>query len=247
MAAQKEEKENQEREASRPDMPSRRGSNPWANVESVMRKERLDSKAKWQQEAEDRITAAEESRAAAEEVARCEIAARKQMQELAGKADDARVKAEERYAEARSRMKAAEAKYAQAKATCDEMSRRHGETLEIRDAFGEGGLESWPMFPGRKVCRVLGVDNFDGRVSQEFRVKDGENGERGVTFLMGRITGCPSTEVQAVLFDAKHMSDLDAARWWLSNKGRFEKAAARIEATQRRAASAQGGTRPRLA
>ena len=33
------------------------------------------------------------------------------------------------------------------------------------DAFGERGLESWPMFPGRRVHRVLESDEFDGRVS----------------------------------------------------------------------------------
>ena len=70
------------------------------------------------------------------------------------------------------------------------------------------------MFPGRKVHRVLDSDEFDGRVSQEFRVKDSESGERGVTLLMGRVAHSSASECQAVLFDTKYHSDIEAARWF---------------------------------
>merc|ERR1719454_900354 len=115
------------------------------------------------------------------------------------------------------RARAAESKYAEAKALQEQLQRSHAETLEIRDAFGEKGLETWPMFPGRKVHRVLGSDEFDGRVSQEFRVKDSESGERGVSLLMGRLASGKHSEAQAVLFDTKYLNDLDAARWYANN------------------------------
>merc|ERR1711939_1029243 len=101
-----------------------------------------------------------------------------------------------------------------AKVSADQMAKQHAEELEIRDAFGEGGLEVWPMFPGRKVVRTLSSEYFDGRVSAEFRAKDAESGERGVSMLMGRLAAGKGSETQAVLFDTKYMSDLDAARWW---------------------------------
>merc|ERR1719247_3402444 len=107
-------------------------------------------------------------------------------------------------------------------------SRQHSEALEIRDAFGEKGLEVWPMFPGRKLHRVLDSDEFDGRVSQEFRVKDAESGERGVTLLMGRLAHGGTTECQAVLFDTQYLSDLDAARWYEHHGGRFQMVRERI-------------------
>ena len=51
---------------------------------------------------------------------------------------------------------------------------------------------------------------------------------------------CVWLQVQAVLFDARHgMSDIEAARWWEGNKGRFERVA-----QQERVRSA-GGTRTR--
>merc|ERR1719454_1389389 len=104
------------------------------------------------------------------------------------------------------RARAAESKYAEAKALQEQLQRSHAETLEIRDAFGEKGLETWPMFPGRKVHRVLESEEFDGRVSQEFRVKDAESGERGVTLLMGRTAHGHQSECQAVLFDPKFLT-----------------------------------------
>lgn len=137
----------------------------------------------------------------------------------------------------------AEGKYEKAKKAQDELASRHAEELEIRDAFGETGLEVWPMFPGRKVFRTLDTDEFDGRVSQEFRVKDSESGERGVTLLMGRLAGGKASEAQAVLFEERHLTDLQAARWWQNNGYRFQQVRERIDREKQRAQSAQPGAR----
>jgi len=139
--------------------------------------------------------------------------------------------AEARMREAELRMQEANARAVDAETRCESARRekeaqasKHSEHLEIRDAFGEGGLEVWPMFAGKKVWRVADAANFDGRVSQEFRVKDAQSDLPGVSLLMGRLAGSKSsTEVQCVLFDAKRISDLEAARWWDANKHRFVK------------------------
>ena len=99
------------------------------------------------------------------------------------------------------------------------------------------------MFPGRKVFRVLESEHFDGRISAEFRVKDAESGERGVTLLMGRLAHSKAQEAQAVLFDTKWMNDLQAARWWRENAHRFEQVKERLKREKQRAQSAQPGTR----
>ena len=77
------------------------------------------------------------------------------------------------------------------------METRHAEEMEVRYAFSEKGLEVWPMFPGKKLFRTLEPEAFDGRVSQEFRTKDAESGERGVTLLMGRLASGVTSYFQA--------------------------------------------------
>merc|ERR1719440_915389 len=99
----------------------------------------------------------------------------------------------------------AEGQFAEARKAQEQLARQHAEALEIRDAFGEKGLEIWPMFPGRKVHRVLDTDEFDGRVSQEFRQKDAGSGDRGVTLLMGRLANGKTAEAQCVLFDTQYI------------------------------------------
>ena len=99
------------------------------------------------------------------------------------------------------------------------------------------------MFPGRRVHRVLESDEFDGRVSQEFRTKDSESGERGVTLLMGRLASGKVAECQAVLFDTKYLSDLQAARWFAEHKPRFERVKERIESEKQRRATSAGSRR----
>ena len=91
------------------------------------------------------------------------------------------------------------------------------------------------MFPGKKIHRVLDADEFDGRVSQEFRVKDAESGERGITLLMARLASGKTAEAQAVLFDPKFFSDLEAARWFARNAARFEQTRERLQREKQRA------------
>ena len=43
--------------------------------------------------------------------------------------------------------------------------------LEIEQALEGRTLEVWPMIPNRKVLRVADSEEFDGRVSAEYRVK----------------------------------------------------------------------------
>lgn len=125
--------------------------------------------------------------------------------------------------QADERAKAAERRYEEARGEQQRQEAAHREELEIREAFGEGGLEAWPMFPRKKVWRVTNPDQFDGRVSQEFRVKDEESGERGVSLLMGRLAGKNVSEVQCILFDMSLMSELEMARWWEANTHRFKR------------------------
>mgnify|MGYP001177209733 FL=1 len=103
------------------------------------------------------------------------------------------------------------------------LAQLHSEELEIRDAFGDQKLEKWPMMPTKKVLRVTASEVFDGRVSQEFRVKDTDESSKGVSLLMGRSATTQTSEVQCILFD-HNLSDLEAARWWDANRHRFEKA-----------------------
>ena len=91
----------------------------------------------------------------------------------------------------------------------------------MRDAFGPGGLKAWPTYPGRKGIHVADPSVFGPYVSEEYRCKD-ESGERGVTLLMARLNNSTRSAVKAVLFDSYRMNDVQAARWWNSNKHRFE-------------------------
>ncbi len=88
------------------------------------------------------------------------------------------------------------------------LAQLHSEELEIRDAFGDQKLEKWPMMPTKKVLRVTASEVFDGRVSQEFRVKDTDESSKGVSLLMGRTAATGRTEAQCILFDARMYSDL---------------------------------------
>jgi hypothetical protein len=153
--------------------------------------------------------------------------------------------AEEKMNQYHQRAVKAEGECKEARQAASELEKVHAEALEIRDAFGERGLEQWPMFPGKKVHRVLGGDEFDGRVSQEFRVKDSESGERGVTLLMGRLAGSTTSEAQAVLFDVTYLNDLDAARWFARNAHRFDAVRERVAREKQRASTAIGRSRGR--
>jgi len=238
-------KENKEREAEK--APEGKKNQKWAHVESVMRKQRLASEEGWKLDMQAEMQEEREARREAERKAREEAAARQQVAAERDRAEELRKEAIQKMDHAHARMVAAEGKYDQAKKAQDQLAQQHAETLEVRDAFGEKGLEIWPMFPGRRVHRVLDSDTFDGRVSQEFRVKDSESGERGVTFLMGRLAHAKASEVQAVLFDSKYLNDLEAARWWQQNGHRFEQVKERIAREKQRAQSAQPSTRSEAA
>ena len=241
------EKENKEREAEKaPDGASKR-SQKWAHVESVMKRERIASEEGWKLDMQAEMQEEREARREAERKAREEAAARAKLVAERDRSEELRKEAIQKMDTAHARMVAAEGKYEKAKKAQEQLEAQHAEELEIRGAFGEKGLEVWPMFPGRKVHRVLDSDTFDGRVSQEFRVKDAESGERGVTLLMGRLAHAKAAEAQAVLFDAKYMSDLEAARWFSANAHRFEQVKERISREKQRAQSAQPSTRAEAA
>ena len=61
---------------------------------------------------------------------------------------------------------------------------------------------------------------------------------------MGRLAHAKQSEAQAVLFDERFFSDLQAARWWQTNGHRFELVKERIARDKQRAQSAQGLRRP---
>ena len=75
------------------------------------------------------------------------------------------------------------------------------------------------------------------------RVRMSESGERGVTLLMGRLASGKVAECQAVLFDTKYLSDLQAARWFAEHKPRFERVKERIESEKQRRATSAGSRR----
>jgi len=126
---------------------------------------------------------------------------------------------------AKGRMREAEGKFEVLRKKAEQEAQGHAETLEVRDAFGERGLEEWAPFPGKRIFQVTSTDMFDGRISSEFRQKDEGTDEKGISLLMGRSAALGTSEVQCILFDPKHLSDVQAARWWEQNRRRFEKRA----------------------
>jgi len=236
-------KENKEKEAERPK--ERKESKQWAHVESVMRKQRVAAEDGWKSEWNEQMQAERERRERAEQKALEEQQRAHKLVAEKELAETRRKDAEERMDKYHQRAVKAEGRYEEAKKAQQKLAQQHAEELEIRDAFGEGGLEVWPMFPGRKVHRVLDSDEFDGRVSQEFRTKDAESGERGVTLLMGRLASGKTAEAQAVLFETERMTDLEAARWMQRNSHRFEQTRERVAREKERAASAKGRSRDR--
>lgn len=228
------EKENREKEAEKPK--DKKESSRWAHVESVMAKQRKHAEEAWKSELREQMQAERERRERAELKAQEASESKVRLMMERDAAESKRLEAKAQMDKYHERMVKAEGKYAEARKAQETLEKQHADVLEIRDAFGEKGLELWPMFPGRKVHRVLDTDEFDGRVSQEFRVKDAETGERGVTLLMGRLAGGKTAEAQAVLFESKYMSDLDAARWFGRNAHRFEQTRERIAREKERAA-----------
>jgi hypothetical protein len=236
------EKENREREAEAAPAKVVKASKQWAHVESVMKRERVKAEETWKSDLKEQMEGERERRDQAESKLLEERAKAEALAIAKAKAEEQRAAADARAAEAHQRAVEMELRYKEQKEQVDAQAKMHSETLEIRDAFGDKGLEVWPMFPGKKLFRVLESEMFDGRVSAEFRVKDAETGERGVTLLMGRVAHAKVSEAQAILFDTKLMSDLDAARWWTANAHRFEKVKERVHAMVQRAQSASTGS-----
>ena len=238
------EKENKEREAEKG--PDAKKGGRWAHVESVMRKQRVAAEEGWKAELHAEMQEEREMRYDAERRAREQAKEREQLERDKAKAEEMRKEAQAKMDAMQRKMQKAQAELALAKRAQEELSAKHAEELEVRDAFGDHGLEVWPMFPGRKVFRVLDGDEFDGRVSQEFRVKDPGSGERGVTLLMGRTAHSGVSEAQAILFDTERISDLQAARWWREHGARFEQVKERLQREKQRAQSAQPSSRAAL-
>lgn len=236
------EKEDREREAEAAPAKVVKASKQWAHVESVMKRERVKAEETWKSDLKEQMEGERERRDQAESKLLEERAKAEALAIAKTKAEEQRAAADARAAEAHQRAVEMELRYKEQKEQVDAQAKMHSETLEIRDAFGDKGLEVWPMFPGKKLFRVLESEMFDGRVSAEFRVKDAETGERGVTLLMGRVAHAKVSEAQAILFDTKLMSDLDAARWWTANAHRFEKVKERVHAMVQRAQSASTGS-----
>ena len=69
--------------------------------------------------------------------------------------------------QARARQRDAEQKYEKVKGAFEREQAQHADALEVRDAFdGLGGLQAWPMVPGKRVLPVGLNEDFDGRISQ---------------------------------------------------------------------------------
>ncbi|KAL3927449.1 MAG: hypothetical protein SGPRY_002816 [Prymnesium sp.] len=150
------------------------------HIESAMRRERRAEEDRRVAKAEEMAQEAAAAREQAEARAKFEELQRAKMQEVMRLAEEAREQAEARMREADERAREAQILYEAARKEQEEQAVKHKEELEIRDAFGDGGLEHWPMYPGKKVLRVMDGDEFDGRVSSEFRVKDAESDQAGV-------------------------------------------------------------------
>lgn len=220
-------KEAKEREAVKPTpMPGKAAPPPklYAHVQSAIkmaRKQEDDSKLA---AAERRIDQqAQELKEAAESLQRLEQQ-HAHAQSEAGLLREERDEAEAQLRQARVRQKEAEQKYEKVKGAFEREQQRHADELEVRDAFDElGGLQEWPMVPGKRVLPVGSTEDFDGRISQEFRQKDAEGGEKGISLLMGRRADTGATEVQCIIFDPKHLKEVQMARWWQTHRHRFEK------------------------
>jgi len=211
--------------------PKRRSSLKYAHVVSAVRAEREGEDAKKLAAAEQRALEEAEAREAAEE----QLAAHRQE---AARISERMVWAEQARLQAEEELRAAKAQIEQERRTAERLRAENEKSEEVREmlqALDGRTLEAWPMVPGRKVLRVHDSNEFDGRVSAEYRVKDVQGGERGVSLLMGRSVATRQPEVQCVLFDPAVFSDIECARWWANNRYRLEKQVLRGKPTARAA------------
>lgn len=193
----------------------------YGHVESVMKLER-------QREEDQKL-------ATAEKAIEHEVQARTQVEQRLSREEDERSRVEAALREREEELRAAEVQLNSARAQIADADRRYAklqaeaaakdDTLEIAECLDGKKFETWPMAPGKRVLRVNPSEEFDGRVSSEYRVKDVEGGERGVSLFMGRSSVTRQPTVQCILFEPKYLSDLEAARWWAANRYRFERSA----------------------
>lgn len=200
--------------------PRLRPSNAYKHVKSVLQQERHAATAARVAEAEAKKAVFEAKAAKAEATANFEREERTRMQQLMDKAVAMQQQAQEQLAEAQAEQEEAELKLQKLQAKVEREDQERAELAEMELALDGRKLETWPMFASKRVLRVHPSDTFDGRVSSEFRVRDTE-GEKGVSYLMGRSVATQLSEVQCVLFDARLFSELQAARWWVENEHRL--------------------------
>ena len=220
-------KEAKEREAVKPAPAPGKAAPPpklYAHVQSAIKMARKSEDDSKLAAAERRIDQqADELKEAAESLQRLEQQ-HAHAESEAGLLREERDEAEVQLRQARARQREAEGRYEKVKGAFEREQQRHADQLEVRDAFDElGGLQEWPMVPGKRVLPVGGLEDFDGRISQEFRQKDAEGGERGISLLMGRRADTNTTEVQCIIFDPKQLKEVQMARWWQTHRHRFEK------------------------
>ena len=199
-----------------------RPNDKYAHVVSVLQRERQAASNARVAEAEKKSVVSEQRAQEAEAKAEFEREERARMQALMDQALIMQEEAKQALQNAKQEQEEAESKLEKLQAEVDRDTKKRAEIAEIKQALGGRKLETWPMVPNKRVLRVQPTDDFDGRVSSEFRVRD-EKTERGVSFLMGRSVVTQRPEVQCVLFDPRHFSELQAARWWSENCHRFSK------------------------
>jgi len=212
----KEERESNET-ASAAKEAKKRSSVLYGHIESAVKLERQKEEDNKLAQAEARIESEVHARERAETALRERQEEQKHIAASLREAEEAQRRMAEELEEARAENAAAAERYAELEAKAVGTA----ETLEIAECLDGRKFEEWPMMPGKRVLRVQATEEFDGRVSSEYRVKDMESGERGVALLMGRSVKTRQPEAQCVIFDPKYMSDLQAARWWSANHHRF--------------------------
>ena len=222
---EREEKEAREKEAA-PLAPNKKAPvNMYAHVQSAIKVARKEEEGTKLVESEKRVQEEKSARAAAESRLAELAAEHSAVQGKCAFLSEERDAASHELGIAKGRMREVEGKFEVLRKKAEQEAQGHAEALEIRDAFGERGLEEWAPFPGKRIFQVTPTDLFDGRISSEFRQKDEGTDEKGISLLMGRSAALGTSEVQCILFDPKHLSDVQAARWWEQNRRRFEKRA----------------------
>lgn len=214
-AEEEERKELEKRGTARP-----ASSNLYAHIESKIKKERVSYDDTRVAQADAKAMEESHARELAEKVAEYERQQAVAAEAARQSAEQAKRDAEVAAQKARHDKRQAERKYELLKHEVDRDNKARADAQEIAEALEWRQFESWPMLPGKKVLRVKEAEEFDGRVSAEFRCKDDESGDKGVSLLMGRVFQTHAVEPQCVLFDEATFSDLEAARWWVRNAHR---------------------------